>query len=679
MKYHSILYNSLILTILGLIFESIAIFAQCPDVHQICTDGWSYSSNPDHTPGPNGNWDEFGVIDIAPFLVKVGYYPPIRSFPRVYYGCNPDLIYYMSFDYNDNSPIPYNVTPNDWHEINIFHLDATGYSTWVLPPSAEDVGSPPDWVMNYNTSEYDLSWDPIEYPEWEWNDFVTNSTPTLFDFHGTLEGPLESIIGDQATYYANIYGGGGDYKFTWEFSGDQGATWNFIKKDDHAADWIYFDGNTNDPYYFYENEYKYTLTMPINQIELRCIVFDYYTQGTIELSKTISPALEISFINEIENNTEYGELILDEDKLNPIPSSTTKLIPYSSEFHTIRTDELPFIYNYNNTNQAEKHQFWDFTPPQFLLNHQFQVDQDIPIEMRSKFNETSPANIKNLLEGVAISGGQVQLNDPWFYYKDQNDNWFQSDIFKSYNSPFYIFNTTINTYGGVFLDQFIEEGNPYYSVKVDLEQTIPINGVNHKFYFMNWTGTDVQFEDANSNETGVVFDNANASAQAVLKGTQLSDYIYTYSQNGQRKFIRTPDGYLHTFYASMDGVWYERSTNTGQSWDLIHSEYPPLDNVVFKNPSMSFYNAPVVHEVLAYAVDYIDPLEPNKNDVVCIRNFVDGVTSQYAAEISTTDPLNSTYVYSNPAVACAPNGNTLVVWQTIKDGVRKKLQYAYGY
>ena len=382
----------------------------------------------------------------------------------------------------------------------------------------------------------------------------------------------------------------------------------------------------------------------------------------------------------------HAEPVHDEDKANPINSGEARVLAFNDEIErVIRTNELPFIVDFQNTEKTEKHTFWELGSPSNtndVLNHPFFVDINTPSTLTSNFTSTEPANIKNLLEGIAISGGQVQLKDPWFYYKDVNNNWFQSDIFKYYNSPFYIFNTTINTYGGVFLDQGLPNwAPPYYSVKVDEEQTIPINGVNHKFYFMNWTGTDVQFEDANSNETGVVFGNANASAQAMLKGTQLSDYIYTYSQNGQRKFIRTPDGYLHTFYASMDGVWYERSTNTGQSWDLLHSEYPPLDNVVFKNPSMSYYSTPsdVVHEVLAYAVDYLDPVLPNKNDVVCIRNFVDGTTSQYAEEVSTIDPLNETFTYNNPVVACAKDGSTLIVWETKENGVYNKLQYAYGH
>ena len=679
------LERSLEFVIIVLVFNSfMEIRAQCPSIDDILNKGWSYDEHNPHDPMSVNNGDEIGIINGETFLVKVDDYPPIRSFPIVpYSGCSSNTVWYVSFDSETGrpGPIPYIVRDpalpqgEQWIEKkhNLWTIDnyGNGYHVQVYPTG---IAAHHDFLINFDGTHHALS-------QGNWEDHVTEPESYSTDFYVTIEGPEAIKVGSSATYIANIFGGSGVYSILWEWHVGSGSGHSAYS--DPSYWFIIYGGN----YYFYGDEYKLDIDMESAEvITLSVKIYDASLSDPATDEIIIRPGTNITFSNKIESIENYGKLILDEDKENPIISGEMRALAFDDESQrVIRTNELPFIVDFQTTGKTEKSSNWILENPVPNLNYSFYVNASTPAELKSNFTSTDPATIRNLLEGVAISGGHVQLNDPWYYFKDQNDNWFQwdwqSNQYKSYTSPFYIFNTTINTYGGVFLDQSGPPlwNPPFYSVKVDQEQTIPINGVNHKFYFMNWTGTDVQFEDANSNETGVVFDNANASAQAVLKGTQLSDYIYTYSQNGQRKFIRTPDGYLHTFYASMDGVWYERSTDTGQNWELIHSEYPPLDNVVFKNPSMSYYNSPVVREVLAYAVDYLDPLEPNKNDVVCIRNFVDGVTSQYAAEISTTDPLNSTYVYSNPVVACAQNGNTLVVWQTIKDGVGKKLQYAYGY
>ncbi|MFN3874245.1 MAG: hypothetical protein ACK4R9_14700, partial [Ignavibacterium sp.] len=71
------------------------------------------------------------------------------------------------------------------------------------------------------------------------------------------------------------------------------------------------------------------------------------------------------------------------------------------------------------------------------------------------------------------------------------------------------------------------------------------------------------FQNANALETPVVFKQENATVQANLKGTQLSNNPNTYNYNNQRKYARTDDGYLHLVYESMGSVWYEISPDNG--------------------------------------------------------------------------------------------------------------------
>ncbi len=473
-------------------------YAQCPDCHQLLTQGWQYyPPNSGHIPSASGNLDEFGIIDTSPFLVKVDNYPPIKSFPKTYL-CNPPNIYYMSFDTDNNNvaPIPHNVNESIWHDVNIFREDGVGYSVSVKPPPATEVGAPDDFIMNFNTTEYDKSWDPSipdpDFPNmvlWTWNYFVQNSIAQAFDFQGILEGPIEITAGQTTEFVANINGGSGNYGFKWEYSTNQGTNWILIKENISPIDWIYFPTDPNVPYYFYQDEYKCTFIMPAIETILKCTVSDNNSEESFVLTKTITPfPVEISFINEIESTTNFGELILDEDKNNPIQSGIPKSMNYSTDLHTIRTNELPFIYNFNYTGNTEKHLLWNFNPAQFILNHQFQVDQNIPIEMKSKFIRTDPVTLRNLLEGFEVAGSIIQFKDPWYYYKDSNDNWFQSDIFKPYGSPFSILNNSTTSYGGVFLNQDPAITPTFYSVKVDAEQIIPVNGQNRKFYFLQWKG-----------------------------------------------------------------------------------------------------------------------------------------------------------------------------------------------
>ncbi len=62
----------------------------------------------------------------------------------------------------------------------------------------------------------------------------------------------------------------------------------------------------------------------------------------------------------------------------------------------------------------------------------------------------------------------------------------------------------------------------------------------------------------------------------------------SFANSGQRKVIRSEDGYLHLVYESMGYVWYERSTDNGASWDIMNSG-KPIDKNPSKSPSIDFY------------------------------------------------------------------------------------------
>ena len=301
-----------------------------------------------------------------------------------------------------------------------------------------------------------------------------------------------------------------------------------------------------------------------------------------------------TFINRIETNENYGYLKLNENI--SITSDTTIGLPLNSS-NEVRTDELPFIVNWNSSGKTEKHRDWliGSESPSDSLKYSFIANVNLnPNILKAEFKETKNAIIKNELEGG--DGGQIKLKDPWFYYKD-NNIWYQTDIYRNYSSPFYITNNSSSSYGGVFLGQGYNPVNhvwtaPYYSVKTASPQTININGRNHTFYFQNWEASpsgSADFQHSDQLETPVVFNNENATVKAVMKGTQLSNNINAFTNNSERKFVRTPDGNLHLVYESMGKVWIEGSSDNGNTWNLLNNGQHLNNSTDAKNPAIDFY------------------------------------------------------------------------------------------
>ena len=177
----------------------------------------------------------------------------------------------------------------------------------------------------------------------------------------------------------------------------------------------------------------------------------------------------------------------------------------------------------------------------------------------------------------------------------------------------------------------------------------------HKFYFQNWSGTSANFQNANSASTGVVFTNNSAIISANLKGTQLSDNVYTYANNSQRKFIRTPDGYLHNVYESMNRVWYEISTDNGTTWELMNSG-KPLSSFDSKLPSIDYYG-----NVVAIVWQ-----EKNVNNYKIQLATFYRYSNYYKYGITATvfnEPNESYSTNTNPVIGWGYNGKAMIIWE----------------
>ena len=313
-----------------------------------------------------------------------------------------------------------------------------------------------------------------------------------------------------------------------------------------------------------------------------------------------------TFKNKIQSNETYGSLILNDDIEDTIRSGSAPVFLSWGTPNKIRTAELPFLTNWNGTGTTQKHNYWDLqSDTAFVLRYDFDAFSGSPSLLKATFLPTSNAIVKNyFLESSVLNPttDSVYLKDPWYYYKDNNNNWFQTDQYNQYSSPLEIQNNLSTSYGGVFLSQSGPPlwTPPYYSIKVDAMQDVPLfntgvptgSGRNHKFYFQNWGRNFIngqpsaEFQDSMALLTPVIFKNENAVVSAKLKGTQLSSQTNAYNYNNQRKYVKTDDGYLHLVYESMGSVWYETSSDNGVSWKIQNNGNPIA--LVGKQPSLDF-------------------------------------------------------------------------------------------
>jgi len=206
----------------------------------------------------------------------------------------------------------------------------------------------------------------------------------------------------------------------------------------------------------------------------------------------------------------------------------------------------------------------------------------------AQFKQSRNATIRLAVEGtLGMPSGSLEFKDPWL--ADFNDvlgkrNLGMSAKFKQVGPTF-----TPNTntaYLGVHTDQTIQ-GKIYYSART--QQTQTYNG--QPVYFTNWFGTNCDIPNKFSLETPIIFTRPDAVVTANYKASRLSNDAAAYTNNSQRKIVRTKDGWLHQVYSSMNRVWIEHSSNGGTTW-FLGNNGQPLDNGEGKCPSIDWWYTP---------------------------------------------------------------------------------------
>jgi hypothetical protein len=233
-----------------------------------------------------------------------------------------------------------------------------------------------------------------------------------------------------------------------------------------------------------------------------------------------------------------------------------------------------------------------------------------------------------------------------------------------------------------------------YQVTVDYKTeggTIP-NGWNTEIFEQNsgniWArpnlpGTNYNFVCWEDNPTApnprTITPTDNETYTAIYKATQLSNDQNAYKFNNQRKFIRTPNGTLHSVYQSMNAVWYEISTDNGQTWQIKDYSIPTEPTWIESEPSISYYvnssNQTIV--IIAWRLQR-GSLEDLIKMKVYVYDPVYGLIETDEQDIYEENPEMLTVEKTSPVVTCAPNGKTLIIWENKINGVQSSFKYSYG-
>jgi hypothetical protein len=417
------------------------------------------------------------------------------------------------------------------------------------------------------------------------------------------------------------------------------------------------------------------------------IFHNYYGYGLLDVYEALRALNSIYvFKNVIMSNVNDGELVIDNDVDHPVPSNSDIPVKYEVN-HISRTDELPFLVNWNGSGTTQKHNRWyDDEDSDYNLQLSFTANSLTPPVKDANFNSTIPVTLINNFPEVGTLNplnDNIWLKDPWFYYQSGN-NWFQSNEFKSYSAPFQIQNNSTSSYGGVFQDQLVSSG-AYYSVR-SLPQDIDLGGTLgiRKFCFRSWTGTNAEFSNANFNQTGVVFTSSNAEVVANLKGSQLSNDITAYDYNSQKKFVRTDNGNLHNIYISMGALWYERSTNGGTTWDIVGGQ--PINSNNPKQVSIDYLPPGSGTEVVLIAYQ----CTTSTGSKVVVDVYINGAPRagqfRYDVVSFTHTPGEYSEMNAEPVISLAQEWDFLIIYKVPgllpeggDDPTQAGLYYSFGW
>jgi|WetSurMetagenome_2_1015567.scaffolds.fasta_scaffold08508_2 hypothetical protein len=157
------------------------------------------------------------------------------------------------------------------------------------------------------------------------------------------------------------------------------------------------------------------------------------------------------------------------------------------------------------------------------------------------------------------------------------------------------------------------------------------------------------------------------------KFSQHSNSSTAYNNNNQSKFLKTPNGYLHSVYESMGKVWYERSTDGGTNWEIMNNGWPINWNDGSNNaksPAISSSNDS--DNPLIYITYQVENYSGYNEDYVLLTQFFNGAR-RWTEFVG--NPLPS-YSYDAKPVVTSGNGFAMVVYKSASNAVFNAVEFS---
>ena len=427
-----------------------------------------------------------------------------------------NTIYYNNLPYNPSSPKT--VQPTD-----LFYSDIVGALnhqtlTVYLMSNNEGNNGSNSWVVNPTIA---ISW----------------TVPISVTVQNSVGGSAGNVIVDQTSYPSG-------HTFTW----NAGTSHNLQANDPLRI------GNASYPFSTWMNvsTNQPIPGNPISQTPMSNTTYQAnYGQGSVGVTvyQNLSTGASTGNIGRWEGGPDFA------------PYSA----PHAFTF-TLQTTEA--LRGAQDIESSQKYNNWTrntVAEPTVLNHHTFSISPN-DNNFTSNFQPTTQGSsiTTSLLEVPGSYTGTVAFQDPWLIdypdplYGNQKRNQGMSAPFKSRTTPFSPdYGTSFNgdIYKGVFLGLDPTHGaTTYYSVGAPVTQSFTVNGTSYPRAFVKWTAnSSATIQTATSASTPVVFTGSSAVITANYKGVHLSNNTAAFSNNSQRKFVQTPDGYMHMVYESVIG------------------------------------------------------------------------------------------------------------------------------
>ena len=292
----------------------------------------------------------------------------------------------------------------------------------------------------------------------------------------------------------------------------------------------------------------YLLARYIDRNDIKLNGFDYIlTTGEnlqdyqrIFIEKTLGPVYDMYGCGEINGIANECRLCGDYHIIDP-----HVIVEFDQE-NTMTDDSMPLIIT----------DLDNMVMP--LIRYKID-DLGVPIKNKCRLEFSSLSKISGRINDIIDlpNGGNIAYSftatindDNSFYIANLKKNYkiTQNEDFSEFDN---LITNTETTY--------IVEQN---SGQIDAPPSKTINGKN--YLFAGWT-------DGNGDNPRTISPTDNTTYTALYKYPQHSNNTEGFNTNSQRKFVKTPNGRLHSVSQSMGRVWYEKSINSGVNWQLIEN------------------------------------------------------------------------------------------------------------